>query len=212
VRLTFLFSLVVGGLLVLSGCGPSRYYDYDTAAKRYEYERELRAEQRAARRAKARKAARAKARRSRERRLARAKRSDRAAEPRRMPAATTYVRSNDDSRSNAANALQKKQPVADVPLPRRRSRLSLRRRQRRRVQRRRARLMSWQNHPNRLKRPRRRLGANRLQTAIVCCEQVLLRRPPNASSSPGNPMRRRRAWGRAGRSIQSTSRRLRSLA
>jgi hypothetical protein len=91
-----------------------RYYDYDTAAERFEYERELRAEQRAARRAKARKAARAKARRARARRLARAKRSDRAPEPRRMPAVTTYTRSNDDSRSNAANALQKKQPVAGV--------------------------------------------------------------------------------------------------
>jgi hypothetical protein len=31
-----------------------------------------------------------------------------------MPAVTTYTRSNDDSRSNAANALQKKQPVAGV--------------------------------------------------------------------------------------------------
>ena len=69
-RLAALFSVVVGGLLVLSGCGPSHYYDYDTAAERFEYERELRAEQRAERRAKARKAARAKARRARARRLA----------------------------------------------------------------------------------------------------------------------------------------------
>lgn len=109
VRVSVLISTVVLGLLALTGCGPSRYYDYDPVAEREAYEHEARAERaararRKARRERARAAARAKARQRRAREVARSRPPEDAPEP---------VKRSEPSRAAQSDAPRATAPVVE---------------------------------------------------------------------------------------------------
>lgn len=123
-RVSVLISTVLLGLVALSGCGPSRYYAYDTVAEREAYEREMREQQarerRAARRARARAAARAKARRQRAQQAARSRPPASAPQPLRKPeperAFEAETPRDTDTAVAREPALQARPPVAAVPV------------------------------------------------------------------------------------------------